>query len=89
MTAEVRFEVWLSPKASRNEIVGWEGEALRVRVTAPPSEGKANEALVRLLAERLGASPSSVRIVGGWTSRRKLVLVEGLGAHELRSILMP
>lgn len=87
MTAGVRLEVWLTPGSARDEVVGWEGDLLRVRVKAPPDRGRANEALVRLLAQRLGLRPNHVRLVGGWTSRRKLVLVEGLAADELRSLL--
>ena len=80
----VRLSVRLTPRASREEIAGFEGETLRVRVTAPPVAGRANRALVRLLAKRLGVPRGAVRVVTGQTSRRKVVAIAGLDATELR-----
>ncbi len=80
----VRLAVRLTPSASRDAVVGFEGETLRVRVTAPPVEGRANAALVRLLARRLGVPRGAVRVVAGQTSRNKVVAVDGLEAVELR-----
>ncbi len=80
----VRLSVRLTPRASREEIAGFEGETLRVRVTAPPVEGRANRALVRLLAKRLGVPRGAVRVVTGQTSRRKVVAIAGLDGTELR-----
>ena len=80
----VRLSVRLTPRASREEIAGFEGETLRVRVTAPPVEGRANRALVRLLAKRLGLPLGAVRVVTGQTSRSKVVAIDGLDAAELR-----
>ena len=79
-----RLPVRLTPRASRDAIAGFEGETLRVRVTAPPVEGRANRALVRLLARRLGVPRGAVRVVAGQTSRNKVVAVGGLDAMELR-----
>jgi uncharacterized protein (TIGR00251 family) len=78
-----RLKVRVTPRASRNEIAAWDGDVVRVRVTAPPVEGKANEALLRLLAERLSLARSSLRIVQGLTSRDKVVEVTGLGPDEV------
>ena len=80
----VRLSVRLTPRASREEIAGFEGETLRVRVTAPPVAGRANRALVRLLAKRLGVPRGAVRVVAGQASRSKIVAVDGLDAAELR-----
>ena len=80
----VRLSVRLTPRASREEIAGFEGETLRVRVTAPPVAGRANRALVRLLAKRLGVPRGAVRVVTGQTSRSKIVAIAGLDATELR-----
>ena len=80
----VRLSVRLTPRASRDQIAGFEGETLRVRVTAPPVEGRANRALVRLLAKRLGLPRGAVRVVAGQTSRSKVVAIDGLDAVELR-----
>ena len=73
-----RIRVRLQPKASRNEITGWKQDAdgdpvLQVRVTAPPVDGKANTALIKLLAKEFKVPKSKVEIVRGETSRDKLV----------------
>ena len=69
------LEVWVQPRASRNEIVGYRDRFLRLRVTAPPVEGEANQSVKRLLAEALGISPSKVEILKGEQGRRKKVRV--------------
>ena len=69
--------VRVTPRSARDEITGWKDGALRVRLRAPPVDGKANDALRRLLAERLGVALSAVTIVSGETSRVKRVRVEG------------
>ena len=83
------IRIHLTPRSARDEVLGWEGDVLRARVTAPPVEGRANEALLRLLAEALGVSKSSLRIVRGQRSREKLVAVDGLDAAEVRRRLEP
>jgi len=65
-------------------VLGLDGDLLRARVTALPVEGRANEALLRLLAEALDVPKSSLRIVRGQRSREKLVAVEGLDAPEVK-----
>lgn len=82
-----RIAAHITPRASADHIAGWTGDELRVRVTAPPVDGRANAALVRLLAATLGIAPSRVRVVAGATSRRKLVEVEGLSLAEVRARL--
>lgn len=84
---EVRILVHLTPRAGRDEIAGWQGDVLRVRVTAPPVEGKANEALVRLLASALGLPKSRVGIVAGAKSREKTVGIEGLTRDDVLRLL--
>lgn len=80
----IRISVRLTPRAKRDAIEGWRGDVLRVRVVAPPVDGKANEALVRLLAGALGVPKSGVAIVAGAASRDKTVEVRGLAADEAR-----
>jgi len=77
-TGRIKIEVSLTPRANRDEIVGMRDGVLRVRVTAPPVDGRANEALRRLVAKRLGVAKSRVRIERGERGRRKLLGVEGL-----------
>jgi len=82
-----RLRVRLQPNASREEVAGWQGEELRVRVTAPPVEGKANRALIELLAKELRVAKNSIAIIGGQTARVKVVNIEGLNNDELRQRL--
>ena len=76
--SESRFAVRLTPRAAGDHVDGVVEGELRARVTAPAVEGAANNALVRLLAEELGIARRDVRIVAGASSRRKLVVVDGL-----------
>jgi uncharacterized protein len=85
----VRVSVHVQPRAARSEIVGVHGAALKVRLQAPPVDGEANEALVRLLAERLGVARRAVRIVGGATSRSKTVEVDGTTEDAVRALAAP
>lgn len=80
--------VKLIPRARANEIAGERNGVLLVRVTAPPVDGRANEALCRLIAKRAGVGVRSVSVVRGMSSREKVVRVEGVGCEELRSALM-
>ena len=77
----------VTPSASRDAVVGWQGDVLRLRVAAPAQRGKANEAVLRLLAAALGIERRRLRIVRGHTSRQKVVLVDGLDDAEIRARL--
>jgi uncharacterized protein (TIGR00251 family) len=74
----------VSPGASRSEVVGPHGDAWKVRVTAPPESGKANEAVRDLLATALGIPRADTEIVGGASSRDKILAVRGLTADEAK-----
>jgi len=78
----VTLRVRVQPRASREGLLGVREGALVVRLTAPPVEGAANQALRRFLGKRLGVPPSAVAIATGNASRHKLVVVTGLGAKE-------
>lgn len=80
---EIILKVYLQPKSSKNEVVGPYREGIKVKITAPPIEGKANEALVRFLARELGVSPSSIEITRGQHSREKTVKISGNVDQEL------
>ncbi len=84
MSESASLVVRVTPRAGRDEVVGWRDGVLQVRLRAPPVEGQANEALCRFLAERLGVAPSRVEIVTGATSRNKRVRIEGVSEEELR-----
>ncbi len=77
-TEGIIIPVKVQPGAKKNSIVGERGGKLKLQVTAPPERGKANEAVIRLLASGLGLQKSRVRIVSGESSRDKRVLVEGV-----------
>lgn len=79
----VRLRVRIQPRASRSELTGVRGDALWVRIAAPPVDGKANDALIRFLAERLGVGREEIRIRSGKTGRHKLLEVDGLAAPEV------
>jgi len=81
--ADVRIRVRVQPRASRTEVAGEHDGALRIRVTAPPVEGEANDALVRLLSKRLRVAASRITVVSGATSRTKQVEVEGVDAADV------
>jgi len=81
---EVRFAVRVQPRASRTAVEGLRDGALLVRLTAPPVEGEANDALVALLADRLNVPKSAVRILSGERGRTKRVAVRGVSAADLR-----
>jgi uncharacterized protein (TIGR00251 family) len=81
------LSVRLQPRARRDEVVGERGGAVVIRVTAPPVDGKANEALCRLIARAAGVPPSRVSVVRGHTARLKVVRVEGLELAALRAAL--
>ena len=75
------------PGAKRTEVAGPHGDALRIRLAAPPVDGKANKALCKLIAERAGVAPSRVAVVRGAKSREKLVEVRGVEAARLPGLL--
>ena len=77
-------EVHLQPGARANEIVGLDGNILRVRVTAPPREGRANEALLALMAQELNRPKSDLSIIRGHSSRHKVISISGLSPEELK-----
>jgi uncharacterized protein (TIGR00251 family) len=79
MPEEVSLAVRVAPRAGRDEVIGVDAEgALRVRVSAPPVDGRANEAVVRLIAAALGLPASAVEIVRGATARRKRLRIRGV-----------
>ena len=80
------LDVLVQPGASRTEIVGLHGDALRIRLQAPPVDGKANAALCEFLARHLELPKRAVEIVGGLSNRRKRVRVEGAGSDALQRL---
>jgi uncharacterized protein len=82
----VRFSVRLQPRASKNEIIGLQSVSLKVRVTAPPVEGMANDALIELLSKALETSRRNVCIVSGHSSRTKVVEISGVDLESVQRL---
>ena len=85
----VYLAVKLQPRASQNQIAEIVGRELKIKVTAPPVDAAANEALIRLLADRLECPRGSVQLVQGHKSRHKVIFVRGLGAAIVEERLAP
>jgi uncharacterized protein (TIGR00251 family) len=83
----VSFAVKVQPRAKKNAIIGELGDALKIALTAPPVEGRANEECIKFFANLLEVPRSSVSIASGESSRRKVIRVAGLSAGELRTRL--
>jgi len=85
--AGVTFAVRVQPRARRNALVGELGDVLKVALTAPPVDGKANEACIEFFAEALNLPRSAVMIASGETSRNKVLRVRGITAAEFKKRL--
>ena len=81
------LDVHVQPRASRDEVVGVHGDALKIRLCAPPVEGKANDALIAFLAELLGVPRRELAICSGATARRKTVRLPNMAADALARAL--
>ena len=85
--AGATFQIRVQPRAKKSAITGELGDALKVALTAPPVEGRANEACISFFAELLNVPRSSVTIAAGETSRNKLIRVSGLAAVQVEAKL--
>ena len=85
--ASATISVRIQPRASKNEIIRRAGGGLKIRLTAPPVDGAANEALVKFLSGELGVAKSRVEIVSGQSSRDKIIRIEGLSSEDVERLL--
>lgn len=83
----VSFKVRVQPRASKNQVAGLFDDALKVRLTAPPVDGEANEACRAFLADLLSVSKSQVEILSGLTGRNKIVKINGVSVSEVQKRL--
>jgi uncharacterized protein (TIGR00251 family) len=83
----VRITVYVQPRASKTEVAGMHGDALKIRLTAPPVDNAANEALIEFIAAKLGIPKSSVRVAAGATGRRKIVEIAGVTLAAVTAVL--
>jgi uncharacterized protein len=79
--------VRVTPRSSKEEVAGFEGGVVRIRLNAPPVEGKANEALVRFLAKAVGVPKNRIALVTGEKGRNKIVRVDGITREALMAAL--
>lgn len=77
----------MTPRAKRNEVAGTRGDALKICVTAPPEDGRANDAVVEVLADWLGVKRRQIEILSGATNRNKIVRVGGITNGDLHARL--
>jgi hypothetical protein len=85
--AGAQFALRVQPRASRNAVAGIVGDALKLAITAPPVDGKANQAVIEFFAELLRVPKSSVVIVAGETGRNKRIAIRGMKADAVRKAL--
>ncbi len=83
----VVFNIHVVPGSAKSEIVGVQDEALKVKIAAPPVEGRANAECIRFLSETLGIKKNQVTITSGYRSRKKIIAIEGLNGRDATAIL--
>jgi uncharacterized protein len=83
----IQLQLHVQPGASRTGIAGLHGDALKIRVAAPPADGRANRELLGYLAERLGVARAQIELVKGESGRRKTVIVQGIDLEAARELL--
>jgi uncharacterized protein (TIGR00251 family) len=79
-----RLNVKVVPGSSRDQIVGWLGDALKIKVTAPPEKGRANEAVVDLLSLKLGISTDDIEVVSGHSSTSKVIAITDMDDEAIK-----
>ena len=84
-----RLKLRIVPNARRNEVTGEHGDAVKIKIAAPALEGKANEAVLEFIAEKLGLHRRDITLIAGEKSRDKLIEIAGLEAAEARARLLP
>ncbi len=83
----VAFNIRVLPRSSRCDIAGFQDDALKIKITAPPVEGKANSECIKLLSHRLGIKKSRISIVSGHTSKNKKIAISGATKRDMETIL--
>jgi uncharacterized protein len=82
-----RINIKVVPSSSRDLIVGWLGKSLKIKVIAPPDKGKANIAVIDLLASKLGIDKGLIEVVSGQSSQSKVLLISGFDDCQIISLL--
>ncbi|MEA1971521.1 MAG: DUF167 domain-containing protein, partial [Thermodesulfobacteriota bacterium] len=82
----VVFNIRVIPRASRCELAGVQGDALKIRITAPPVEGAANKECIRLLSDMLKVKKSQIKIIAGHRSKNKRVAISGINRKDIEGV---
>jgi len=82
----VIFHIHVVPKSAKNECAGIQGDAIKLKLTAPPVEGQANDACIRFLSDLLSVKKNQVTIISGHKSRKKTVAIQGKGKKEIEAV---
>jgi hypothetical protein len=80
------FHIHVVPKSAKNECAGIQGDAIKLKLTAPPVEGQANDACIRFLSDLLSVKKNQVTIISGHKSRKKTVAIQGKGKKEIEAV---
>jgi uncharacterized protein (TIGR00251 family) len=83
------FSLRVIPRSSRCEVAGVQNDALKLKITAPPVEGKANEECIRFLSDKLGIKRNRITIKAGHKSKNKTISISGITKEDLKSIIYP
>ena len=86
-SGDVLLRIHVQPKSSRNKIVGLHGDALKISITAPPTDGKANSELIVFLAKKLGIPKADISLKSGRQSRNKSLLLSGITVGQIKEKL--
>lgn len=81
------FLVQVLPRSSQCKLVGFQGDFLKIKITAPPVDGRANEECIRFLADVLGIKKDQVHIVGGFKAKKKTIAIKGLTKKDVEAVL--
>ena len=87
--ADTLLRLHVTPRGSKNEIIGWRDDVLCVKITAPPVEGAANAAIVKFVADALKIRKSQVELVSGDKSRKKTLKIAGLTQEDIQARIIP
>ncbi len=83
----VIIRIHVAPKSAKNEVAGIQGDAVKLKITAPPAEGQANAACIGFLSDLLGVRKKQVTIVSGHKSRKKTVAIEGIRKRDIEALV--
>ena len=81
------LHVHVVPRSAKSEVSGVQGDALKLKITAPPVEGQANAECIRFLSNVLGIKKKQVKILGGHKSKKKTVAIEGIGRKDIEALI--